>query len=99
MAIPVSIVRMVMGSFTGDGSNNRQINVGFFPIFVYAYGTNNNAWFFIINGMANSREESGSEYNLSNYIVLNSTGFQVNNSATSGRMNASGATYNWVAFG
>jgi hypothetical protein len=80
------------GSYTGDGTANREINVGFIPkIVVIQNTTNMSLWVTLLNNGA--LEFVGNAYPSTNsYTHISANGFHVQTST-----NTTGQTYNYIA--
>lgn len=91
------------GTYTGNGTNSRQITVGFQPkfIFVMEQVTTDNYLIGMFDGTNDNwfQRRSGTDYqNSTNSLAsINSTGFVTG--AGANLLNSSGASYAWVAIG
>ena len=98
-----SLSFIATGTYTGDGTANRQINVGFAPKYVYVTPAQASwpAWLPIILGPSASigvafGQTGTSESNV--YGSFNATGF-TSGAASYTQINGNGVAYYWVAIG
>jgi hypothetical protein len=91
------------GSYTGDGTANRNINVGFQPKLVVIYGNSRRfeALPNVTSVMSENQTFESKNYILNDasaFVGINATGFTLGNTAAS-VSNTTGQTYTYVAVG
>ncbi|MCH7797182.1 MAG: right-handed parallel beta-helix repeat-containing protein [Planctomycetes bacterium] len=95
--------KMKVGSYTGDGADNRSIaGVGFRPeyLIIKDYTTDHQAVHRPASLAGDSTLWFTQRFNDTNLIqALEADGFQLGNSVTPTSVNQSGDTYHWAAFG
>lgn len=93
-------IKMVTGTYTGDGTINRTITVGFQPKIVFTFPREKYAWdgtgyitLFVAGGYGSSSS------NVKTGIFITSNGFKVGYSNDEGpNNNEDGEGYSWLAF-
>lgn len=88
------MLKIAKGAYTGDGTNNRLINIGFQPCLVII-GQSNNGYHTMLTNAGLTKWGIGS--NTENHLT--SSGFKVHETANGEYINTSGVTFYYVAIG